>query len=93
VNAARSGSRDKPLLGHINDAAHNVAGMEKIVNPATRLSVTLLLRGIVCKARKARLESRYGEIHKCADLRNDKSTLMGNQLQWHGGVLVAREGF
>jgi hypothetical protein len=91
MNAARSGSRDKPLRGHITDAAHNVAGMEKIVNPATRLNVTLLLRGIVCKARKARLESRHGEIHKCADLRNDKPTLRGNQMQGHGGVLVVRE--
>src|SRR5216684_2376469 len=86
MNAARSGSRDKPLRGH-----NNVAGMEKIVNPATRLNVTLLLRGIVCTARKARLESRHGEIHKCADLRNDKPTLRGNQMQGHGGVLVVRE--
>jgi hypothetical protein len=78
MNAARSGSRDKPLRGIINDAAHNVACTEKIVNPATRLNVALLLRGIVGKARKTRLEPRHGEIHKCTDLRNGKPALRGN---------------
>jgi hypothetical protein len=89
MNAARSGSRDKPLRGLINDAAHDVAGMEKIVNPATPLNA-VLPRGVARKARKMRLEARLGEIHECADLRNGKPTLRGNEVHGHRGVLVLR---
>ena len=38
-----------------------------------------------------RLEARHGKIHECADLRNGKPTLWGNEVQGHGGVLVVRE--
>jgi hypothetical protein len=58
---------------------------------ATRLNAALLLRCVACKARKMRLEARHGEIHECADLRNGKPTLRGNQMQGHRGVLVVRE--
>ena len=38
-----------------------------------------------------RFEARRGEIHECADLRNRKPTLWGNEVQGHRGVLVVRE--
>jgi hypothetical protein len=92
MSAARSGFRDKPLLrGPASDAAHDVAGMDKIVNLATRLHAAFLLRGVACKARKMRLEAGHGEIHKCADLRNGKPTLWGDEVQGHRGVLVVGE--
>ena len=58
---------------------------------ATRLNAALLLRGVACKARKMRLEARHGEIHECADLRNGKPAVWGNEVQGHRGVLVVRE--
>jgi hypothetical protein len=36
-------------------------------------------------------EARHGEIRECTDLRNGKSTLWGNEVQGHRGVLVVRE--
>ena len=90
MNAVRSGSRGKPLRALINDAAHDVAGMEKIVNPAMWLNAALWPRGIASKARKMRLEARRGEIHECADLRNGKPTLRGNEVHGDRGVLVLR---
>ena len=38
-----------------------------------------------------RLEARHGEIHECADLRNGKPTLRGNEMHGHRGVLVLRQ--
>src|SRR6266700_3092732 len=38
-----------------------------------------------------RFEARRGEIHECADLRNGKPTLWGNEVQRHRGVLVVGE--
>ena len=38
-----------------------------------------------------RLEARHGEIHECADLRNGKATLRGNEVHGHRGVLVVRQ--
>ena len=38
-----------------------------------------------------RLQSRRGEIHECADLRNGQPTLRGNEVQGHRGVLVLRQ--
>ena len=38
-----------------------------------------------------RLEARHGEIHECADLRNGKPTLRGNEVHGHRGVLVLRQ--
>ena len=58
---------------------------------ATLLNGALWLRGVACKTRKMRLEARHGEIHECADLRNGKPTLWGNEVQGYRGVLVVRE--
>ena len=38
-----------------------------------------------------RLEAGHGEIHECADLRNGKPTLRGNEVQGDRGVLVLCE--
>jgi hypothetical protein len=38
-----------------------------------------------------RLEARQGEIHECADLRNGKPTLWGNEVHGQRGILVGRE--
>jgi hypothetical protein len=57
----------------------------------TWLNVALLPRGVACKAREMRLEAGHGEIHECADLRNSKPTLGGNQVHGHRGVLVLRQ--
>src|ERR1700730_8949819 len=91
MDATQSGSRGRPLGGLTNDAAHDVAGMGKIVDPATPLKAALLPRDVACKARKMRLEARHGKIRECADLRNGKPTLWGNEVQRHRGGLVLRE--
>ena len=51
----------------------------------------MLPRGVACKARKMRLETRRSEIRECAYLRNGKPALWGNKVQWHRGMLVVRE--
>ena len=56
-----------------------------------RLNAALLPRGIACRARKMRLETRPGEIHERADLWNGKPTLRGNEMHGHRGVLVLRQ--
>ena len=38
-----------------------------------------------------RPEARHGEIYECADLRNCKPTLRGNQVNGHRGVLVVSQ--
>ena len=58
--------------------------------PVRRFNAALLPRDVACKARKMCLEARHGEIHKCANLRNSKPTLRGNQMHGHRGVLVLR---
>jgi hypothetical protein len=55
------------------------------------LNAALLSRGVICKAQKMRLETRHCEIHECADLRNSKPTLRGNQMQGDRGMLIVRE--
>lgn len=57
----------------------------------TRLSAALLPLGIACKASKMCSEARHGEIHECADLRDGKPTLWGNEVHGHRGVLVLRQ--
>jgi hypothetical protein len=58
---------------------------------ATLLNAVLLPRCVACKARKMRLEARHGEIRECADFRNGKPTLWGNEVHGHRGVLVVRQ--
>src|SRR6267142_4812400 len=52
MNAARNGSRGKPLRGLTNDAAHDVAGMGKIVNHADGLSHRHVRYIVVTNARR-----------------------------------------
>src|SRR5713226_8067915 len=57
---------------------YNVA--DAALCPVRRLNTALLPRGVACKAREMRFEARRGEIHECADLRNRKPTLWGNEV-------------